>query len=238
MPDMTDDELQAMLDAQPPISQPIPPVVEVPRPDIAPPAKKRRGRAPLPRDKHGNIIRNPEEQAAIKLKTELGKRLPVGAEMMTDANVGKALAGAFATIGVFRGPHWRLFQSEETELGAIFGPLARLAGADAAAQLAKWITMLMAIPVVTAVVMPRVAVERQVLSGDLPREQGRVLLLQLKALMEAEKSLNINKGVQEAQALQEAQANAAAFQRNLVQKATEAAGEMHDAETKAEGIIQ
>lgn len=212
------------------VAIPVEPVVELPRPDIAAPEKKRRGRKPMPRDAQGNIIRDPAEQAAVKLKQELGKRLP-GGEVMTDANVGKAISGALAAIGIFRGPHWRAFPQEERELGETFGPLARMYGPT---ELAKWITLLMAVPVVTSIVMPRVAVEQQIMTGGLPKEKGRVMLLQLKALMESEKTLNVEAGVRDALKLDQALNDAAKMQQGIIKQAADFAQQQHNEAIKAE----
>lgn len=232
---------------------PIPPMTEVSRPDIAPPEKKRRGRKPFARDAAGNIIRTSEEQAKVEasaakrlstlgktprkpvekqthaqmqaqvVKEEIKARLPQNM-LMTDANVGKALAGAFAAIGLFRGPHWRLFSQEESELGECFGPLARLYGPE---QLAIWVTVLMTVPVVTAILMPRIGVERMIMQGDIKRQEARVTLLQIRALSEAEKTMNIEQQVRESEAYLRAQVGVGM-----------AVGvDMKQAEIKQEGVL-
>lgn len=201
-----------------------PPAVDVARPDIQPPEKKKRGRKPLPRDANGNIIRDPAEQRAA-IEKEVKKRLPTTLEMMSDENVGKAIAGAFAAIGLFRGPHWRLFPQEASELGEIFGPLARLMGGE---EFAKWIAAFTALPVVIGVLAPRIAVERAVIADPEKKPAGRIMLLQIKGMMEAEKTLNLEQQVKEAKA----------FQTAVVNSGVEAAVEMRAKEEKAEGVVQ
>ncbi len=226
---MSDEQWPPSIDAETAarLDNPAPPTVDVGRPDIPPPKRdsmgrsmaKRRGKAPLPRDEAGNIIRDSTSQ----LKTELKHRLPKDLAL-SDANVGKALAGAFAAIGLFRGGHWRLFAQEEAQLGECFGPLARIYGPE---ELGKWVTVLMTVPVVTGILMPRIAVERMVIGGTVDKAAARSMLLQVSAFTEAEKSFNMEREVKEAQAYLKAQAQAA----------VDVSKDMHNTQTAAEGVI-
>ncbi len=201
------------------------PTVEVPRPDIAPPPKAKRGRKPLPRDDSGNIVRDPELAKAAKLSGELKRRLPGQPELLTDEKVGKAIAGAFGVLGLFRGPHWRLFPQEEAEYGAIFGPLARLYGPE---ELGRVITLLTCLPVIATTLGPRIAIERGIMTGKLEKKDGRIHLLALRGMMEAEKQLDLAKQVKEA----------AAFQRVIVQNGIEMQVDNSAKEEKADGVVQ
>lgn len=187
MSDAETDERQTVMDI---------PQTEVARPDIPPPRvdslgrsmAKKRGRPP------GSVNKANASATTEQLKAEIAKRLPTNA-ILSDENVGKALAGAFAAIGLFRGGHWRLFAHEEKELGEAFGPLARLHGPE---ELTKWVTALMMIPVVSGILMPRVAVERMIMQGDIKKEEARSTLLQIHAFTEAEKQFSVQKAAADA----------------------------------------
>lgn len=182
-----------------------PPVVEVARPDIAPPKVdslgrsmvNKRGRKPGPQGPRGEKLNT---QSA--LAGELGKRLPTDSKMLSDAMVGEAISGAFSAIGIFGGPHWRLFPQESAKFGEVFGPLARLYGAE---ELAKWITILMCLPVCTEVLGPRIAISSMIAKKELPKEEGRKFLLHIKGMMAAEKDLDIDMQAKESAAYLRAQ---------------------------------
>lgn len=208
-----------------------PPDVDIPRPDIPPPPvdslgrsmAKKRGRKP------GTQGANPPD-AAKQLQKEINKRLPSGAAM-SDENVGKALAGAFAAIALFRGGHWRLFAQEERELGSCFGPLARLHGPE---ELAKWVTILMTIPVATAVLMPRIGVERMIMKGEIEKGEGRVTILRIRALMQAESMLDAEQQKKEAAKLEKEAADYLQAQQEVGRSV---ANDLNGEKVKSEGVL-
>lgn len=246
---MSDDndmaELQAFAEAN---GVPKPPALDLPPPE-GPPVIKKIGRhfkdcpcaqciktfgpvasrPPLASRSQAGRKRSPA--AAGSLQQELNKRLPEEKELLSDANVGQAIAGAFAAIGMFRGGHWRLFAQEEAELGKAFGPLARLYGPE---ELGKWITALMLVPVVTGVIMPRIAVEREIMAGRTPKEGGRMQLLEIKSFVEAEKTIDVAQHVKESQAFAQAQAMLKA----RITAATEVTKELKEEQFAAEGVTQ
>lgn len=214
---------------------PVPPVI-----DGAPPAPETPtviGTAPKRVDSLGRSMDKPrgrkpgvpqprksaDPDLQAKLQAELSKRLPAG-EALSDANVGKAIAGAFGAIGIFAGPHWRLMMQEETQWGMAFGPLARLYGPE---DLAKWIMVLMVLPVVTSTIGPRIAIQQMIYKGELEKNEGRKALLQIKAMMAAEEGLNIE------QQIEEQKAAGVAFMRAQVKAAHEATAELKAQETAA-----
>jgi len=190
-----------------------PPTVEVARPDIAEPEKKRRGKGRPP---GGYLYEQPGYKGAYKgaranngqpqtLKGELQKRLPTDIKQMSDETVGVAISGAFAALGIFAGPHWRLFPQETRQYGETFGPLARLYGSE---ELAKWITILMCIPIIAQTVAPRVAIQQMVYKGECKKEEARSLLLNIKGMMAAEETLDADHQAKEGEAFLRAQVNA------------------------------
>ncbi len=208
-----------------------PPVVEVARPDIAAPAvdslgrsmANKRGRKPGPQA--------PRAEGATQKQTlskELGKRLPQNVQDMSDAVVGEAIAGAFAAIGLAAGPHWRLFESEKVKLGETFGPIARLFGTDALAQA---ILVMMCIPVTAEVMAPRLAIQGMIRRGEMKKEEARSTLLNIKGMMQAEKSLNI-----EEQAL-ESEAMGREFLRAQVKAGMDGAAQVKAEQLKSEGLV-
>lgn len=199
-----------------------PPAVPVPRPDIAAPEPRKRGRKPLPRDAAGNIIRDPA-QVQAKLSKELGKRMP-NPSVESDEAVGKAIAGAFGAVGLFAGPHWRLFPQEEQEYGKVFGPFVRLFGNE---ELAKLIMVLTALPVIVETVAPRIAIQRAIANGVIEKDKGRMHLLSMKGMIAAEKDLDIERQIAEARALQ----------KEIVKNGAEIRQQQAAEEAKAEGII-
>lgn len=202
--------------------EPKPPMMDVARPDIPAPKVDALGRSMA--NKRG---RKPGPQApkdtSKQVQTEVSKRLPPGT-ILSDENVGRAISGAFSAIGLFRGGHWRLFQPEEKKYGECFGPLARLYGPE---ELGKWITALLVVPVVAETLGPRLAVERMILNGDIKKEQGRLTLLQIAAMTEAEKHLNVEQQAKEGIEYLKAQASVG----------VQVAHEMKKAEIESEQLI-
>lgn len=180
---------------------------------------KPRGRRPGPQGPRAA----PKEELQAKLTAELSKRMPEG-QILSDENVGKAIAGAFGAIGIFGGPHWRLMLQEETKWGMAFGPLARIYGPE---DLAKWIMVLMVLPVITETLGPRIAIQQMVYRGELPKNEARKALLQIKAMMAAEEGLNIE------QQIAEQQESATAYMRAQVKAAHDATAELKAQETAA-----
>lgn len=197
---------------------PKPPTVEVARPDIAAPRldslgrsmANKRGRKPANAGastvnagqtlSHGGMA-----ESGKRLAKELKSRLPTDIKSVSDEMVGEAIAGAFAAIGLVAGPHWRLFTEEKVGLGEAFGPLARLYGPD---ELAKYITVLMTVPIVATVMAPRVAIQGMIARKEVPKGEGRSLLLQIKGMMAAEETLNIEQQAIESAAMLKATVNA------------------------------
>lgn len=186
---MSDEKAETPKPPAMPDTPPRPDIPEVRYDSIGRPMdpNKPRGRKP------GSQNKAAQANASPTLSGELKKRLPEGS-ILSDENVGKAIAGAFGAIGIFGGPHWRLMKLEQDEYGTVFGPLARMYGPD---ELAKWITILMALPVVTSTVMPRLAIQNMIHKKELDKERGRVALIQIKAMMAAEEGFNIEAQIQE-----------------------------------------
>lgn len=206
---------------------PAPPVIEgtPARPDIAAPMLDSLGRSMA--NKRG---RKPGPQAprdtAQVLTKELKARMPEHGSMSDDA-VGKAIAGAFGAIGIFGGPHWRLLPTEQMEYGLTFGPLARMFGPE---KLAQWIMVLMALPLVTSTVMPRVAIQSMIQKGELVKAEGRKTLIHIKTMMYAENSLDIEKQVLEGAA------EASSYLRAQVEMARSVTTEMSTAQAVKDDI--
>lgn len=116
------------------------------------------------------------------------------AEMLTDANVGKAIAGIFAIISLPLGGHWRLFKPEERELGECFGPFARIVGPEA---FGHWLTGLTIMPVAINIIAPRLAVQQMIIKKVLPKADARPAILQMKAMMAAEGVIDIERQIAE-----------------------------------------
>ncbi len=119
------------------------------------------------------------------------KVTPMDAQL-SDENVGKAIAGIFALASLPLGSHWKLFAPEQKELGECFGPFARMVGPEAFGQ---WLTGLTIMPVAINIVAPRLAIQRMIYKKDIPIEAARPTLLMIKAGMEAEKVIDIERQV-------------------------------------------
>lgn len=203
---MSDDIRQQVIDLG---DNPKPPMVEVARPDIAAPERKKRGR---PRPPEGYKYEQPGWKGYRRpkgtvntqqaLASELKSRLPANVKDLTDDNVGQAIAGAFGAIGLFGGPHWRLFPDETKRYGEVFGPMARLYGPE---NLAKWITILMCLPLLTETLGPRIAISTLIAKKEIKKEEGRSYLLNIRAMMAAEQDLDITTQAKEGAAYLRAQ---------------------------------
>ncbi len=231
---LTDDEMQKQLDAfaeNPPVIElPAPHVPDVPRDSLGRSLVNPRGRPKGSAQRGG---RKPAAAAAgtstDALREELRKRLPdADPALLSDEKVGKAIAGAFAAIGIFGGNHWRLLKSEEAEYAAAFGPLARLYGPE---NLAQWISVLMILPLLTSTIIPRLAINSMVKKDEIKPENARVSLLQIKTMMYAENSLNL-----EADALEGAE-EGKRYLRQKAKMAIDAAAELKSRQMQTEGII-
>jgi hypothetical protein len=158
------------------------------------------------------------------LKGELKNRLPTAIAEMTDEHVGEAISGAFSAIGLLAGPHWRLFPQEKAQLGETFGPLARLYGPE---ELAKWITILMCIPVVATVTAPRIAIQTMIARKEMKKEEGRSALLQIKGMMAAESHLEF-----EHQAIESAE-----YLKSQIRAGMETAADLRVQQIHTEGVV-
>lgn len=162
---------------------------------------KKRGRKPYPRDANGNIIR---PDGSVSKPSGAVRHVPAKQtedSIATDENIGEAIGAAFALVSIPLGPHWRLFLQEKHKAGQVLGPLVRLYGEDAV--LKKVIPIIMTIPVATDLIMPRIAVQRMIMSVEgKEREdmkaQARAMLLRVKAYAAAEGMLDIDDQTKEA----------------------------------------
>ena len=180
------------------------PDAPVARPDIQPDAPKKRGRKPLPRDAAGNIIRD----GSSKVSTAKAKQ-PEAA--LSDADAGKAIQGAFMLASVPLGPHWRLFPQEQEEMGRCFGPIFR----RYPDKVGDIMAALMIAPTAVAVVMPRIVVSKMKHSGAIQQGEERRTVLQIVAMLEAEKHLDVAREVRDS----------ADYLRSTVTASAHAAGE-------------
>lgn len=224
----------------PPVTDATPPTEGV---NVAP--------ADIPRDSLGRSMLNkrgkkPGQGAAQKaqgggaaqattaqLKTELGKRMPKDPKDLTDKAVGEAINGAFSAIGLFAGPHWRLFSDEREQYGEVFGPLARLYGQEA---LVKWMTILMAVPVVTATIGPRVAVQQMIHKKQIDKKDGRAWMIRMKAMVAVESELDLDRMVKEDKAIMNAKANAEQAMRTFAKEGVDIATQLSNEDMQLDGV--
>ena len=170
---------------------------EAEKPDIEPTAQavqsvegpKKRGRKPLPRDANGNIIRDGSAPATATVRHAKPQ-----SPAITNEESGRAIQGAFMLASVGLGPHWRLFPQEQKDMGDCFGPLFR----KYPDKIGDVLGMLMIAPTVVGVMMPRIMINKMRFDGDIEKGNERAALLNIVSYMEAEKHLNIEQQVKEA----------------------------------------
>lgn len=230
---MTDEsgKVPPVTDATPPVEGTNVAPADIPRDSLGRSMVNKRGKKP-----GAGSAAKPQGQTGVtqaQLKNELAKRLPKDPKDLTDKAVGDAINGAFSAIGLFAGPHWRLFSDERESYGEVFGPLARLYGQEA---LVKWMTILMAIPVVTATIGPRVAVQTMIHRKEIEKKDGRKWMIRMKAMMAAESELDLNRMVNEDKAILTAKANAATNIQSFAREGLDMAAQLSAEEMQMDGV--
>ena len=106
---------------------------------------------------------------------------------LTNEEVGRVFGGTFMLASLPLGPHWRLFPHEETEFGRCFGPIFR----RYPDKVGPWMDALMCGPIVAAVVIPRIGIEKYIRTGELKKDDARDALRVLLSAVEAEKQSSV-----------------------------------------------